>query len=122
MAKEALNRIDVRKRERIFRNAAAEFARHGYHKANINSIAQRAGIAKGSIYLYFTDKLDLYCSTFKEAARLQTHVYDSIREMDLGPIAKIEKVLEKSLELFPRYRHMYKMYFDLTTSGDDKFL
>ncbi|RJP66764.1 MAG: TetR/AcrR family transcriptional regulator [Candidatus Abyssobacteria bacterium SURF_17] len=122
MAKEALNRIDSRKRERIFRNAAAEFARHGYHKANINSIAQRAGIAKGSIYLYFTDKLDLYCSTFREAARLQNGIFEEIEDMDLDPIAKIEKVLEKSLELFPRYRNMYKMYFDLTTSGNDEFL
>jgi AcrR family transcriptional regulator len=122
MTKEALNKIDSRKRERIFRNAAAEFARHGYHKANINSIAQRAGIAKGSIYLYFTDKQDLYCSTFKEAARHLSHIYGAIEEMDLDSVAKIQKVFEESLQVFPRYRHMFKMYFDLTTSGDEKFL
>ncbi|MBI5117153.1 TetR/AcrR family transcriptional regulator [Candidatus Poribacteria bacterium] len=122
MTKEALNRIDTRKRERIFRNAAAEFARHGYHKANINSIAQRAGIAKGSIYLYFTDKQDLYCSTFKEAARNLSRIYGKIEEMDLDSVAKIQKVFEESLLVFPRYRHMFKMYFDLTTSGEEKFL
>ncbi len=122
MTKEALNRLDGRKRERIFRNAAAEFARHGYHKANVNSIAQRAGIGKGSVYLYFADKRDLYYSTFKEAVRIQDRIFDLIERMHLDPIAKIEKVFEESIRVFPRYRNMFKMYFDLSTSGDGKHL
>lgn len=122
MTKEALNRLDGKKRERIFRNAAAEFARHGYHKANVNSIAQRAGIGKGSVYLYFADKRDLYYSTFREAARIQDRIFDLIERMELDPIAKIEKVFEESIRVFPRYRNMFKMYYDLSTSGDGKSL
>ncbi|GAB4344254.1 MAG: hypothetical protein Kow0099_23510 [Candidatus Abyssubacteria bacterium] len=122
MAKEALKRIDGRKRERIFRTAAAEFARHGYHKANINSIAQHAGIGKGSIYLYFTDKRDLYYSTFKEAVQILDRIFDLIEKMELDPIEKIKKVFEESIKAFPRYRNMYKMYYDLSTSGDGKSL
>ena len=122
MAKEAIDRIDVRKRERIFRNAAAEFARHGYHKANINSIARRARIGKGSIYLYFSDKRDLYYSTFREAIRIQDEIFDLIERMELDPIAKIEKVFEESVSAIPRHRHMFKMYFDLGTSGNEKSL
>ena len=120
MAKDALNRIDERKRERIFRNVAAEFARHGFHKANVNSIAKKAGIGKGSIYLYFTDKRDLYYSTFKEAARIQKSLFDEIEMMDIDPIAKLEKVFEESFIAIPRYRNMFKMYFDLSASGDEK--
>ena len=122
MAKEALDKIDSRKRERIFRQAAAEFARHGFHKANINSIARGAGIGKGSIYLYFSDKRDLYYSTFKEAVRIQDTIFDHIETMDLDPVVKIEKVFEESMSAFPKYRHMFKMYFDLSTFGDEKFL
>ncbi len=121
MAKKALDKIDKRKRDRIFRNAAAEFARHGYHKANVNSIARRAGIGKGSIYLYFADKRDLYYSTFLEASRIQNEVFDLIEAMDLEPIERIEKVFEESLSAFARYRNMFKMYFDLSVSGDEKF-
>jgi len=122
MAKEALNKIDAKKKGRIFRTAAAEFARHGYHKANVNSIAQRAGIGKGSIYLYFADKRDLYYSTFKEAARAQDQIFDFIERLDLDPIAKIEKVFDESLRVFPRYRNMFKMYYDLSVTGDEKYL
>lgn len=122
MAKEAFDKIDRRKRERIFRNAAAEFARHGYHKTNVNSIARRAGIGKGSIYLYFKDKRDLYYSTFREAARIQNEVFDTIENADMEPIAKIEKVFEESVDAFPGYRNMFKMYFDLTSSGNERSL
>jgi AcrR family transcriptional regulator len=122
MAREALQKIDGKKRGRIFRNAAAEFARYGYHKANVNSIAQRAGIGKGSIYLYFIDKRDLYYSTFKEAARVQEGIFDSIERLDLDPIVKIERVFEESLKAFPQYRNMFRMYFDVGTSGDNRSL
>lgn len=119
MAKEALQKIDRKKRERIFRIAAAEFARHGYHNASVNSIASRAGIGKGSIYLYFDDKLDLYHSTLLEAACMQDEVFDRIEKADLGAMAKIEMVFEESVRVFPRYRNMVKMYFDLMSAGGD---
>ncbi|RJP20659.1 MAG: TetR/AcrR family transcriptional regulator [Candidatus Abyssobacteria bacterium SURF_5] len=122
MAKDALQKIDAKKRDRIFRNAAAEFARCGYHKANVNVIAQRAGIGKGSIYLYFADKLDLYYSTFREAVRIQEKLFDSIEGMALDPLVKIEKLFDESLKIFPQYRGMFKMYFDLSTSGDERSL
>jgi len=122
MAKEALQKIDAKKRDRIFKNAAAEFARHGYHKANVNSIAQGAGIGKGSIYLYFTDKRDLYYCTFREAIRVQEKIFDAIERVKLQPIEKIERVFEDSLKSFSKYRNMFKMYFDLSTSGDERSL
>jgi AcrR family transcriptional regulator len=120
MPKEALEKIDSKKRDRIFRNAASEFARHGYHKANVNSIAQRAGIGKGSIYLYFKDKLDLYHSTFREALRAQDEIMAELENAEMGALEKIEKVFEESISTLPRYRNMYTMYFDLTGSATEK--
>ncbi len=48
-----------RKRRAILDVAAAEIARHGYDRANINTIAERAGIGRGTIYLYFASKEDV---------------------------------------------------------------
>lgn len=44
------------KRRVILDAAAAEIARYGYDRANINTIAERAGIGRGTIYLYFDSK------------------------------------------------------------------
>src|ERR1700753_4154796 len=48
------------RRERLVREAIIEFSEHSYAEASLSQIAQRANIAKGSVYQYFTDKLDLY--------------------------------------------------------------
>lgn len=40
--------------------AIAEFAEHAYAEASLSRIARSTGIAKGSFYQYFEDKLDLY--------------------------------------------------------------
>jgi AcrR family transcriptional regulator len=45
-----------RKRQDILDAAAGEIARLGYERANINAIAERAGIGRGTIYLYFQSK------------------------------------------------------------------
>jgi AcrR family transcriptional regulator len=45
-----------RKRRAILDAAAAEIAQHGHDRANINTIAERAGIGRGTIYLYFASK------------------------------------------------------------------
>jgi AcrR family transcriptional regulator len=48
------------RRERLVREALAEFSERPYAEASLSQIAQRARIPKGSFYQYFEDKLDLY--------------------------------------------------------------
>ncbi|MFO7663639.1 MAG: TetR/AcrR family transcriptional regulator [Chloroflexota bacterium] len=48
------------KRRIILDRAIEEFADHNYNQASVSRIVARAGIAKGSLYQYFTDKRDLY--------------------------------------------------------------
>lgn len=48
------------RRDRLVREAITEFSERPYAEASLSQIAQRAQIAKGSIYQYFDDKLDLY--------------------------------------------------------------
>jgi TetR/AcrR family transcriptional regulator, fatty acid metabolism regulator protein len=55
-----LTEIDrLQKRQAILDAAAAEIARFGYDRANVNTIAERAGISIGTIYLYFKSKDDI---------------------------------------------------------------
>src|SRR5687768_10142088 len=62
------------KRERILRAAVDVFAEHGYFNAKVAQIAKAAGVADGTIYLYFDGKEDLLITIFREHTRnyLQT--------------------------------------------------
>jgi AcrR family transcriptional regulator len=64
-------RLSAQARRRAILDAALEvFARHGYHAASIDEIAQSAAISKALIYEHFTSKKELHASL------LERHVDD----------------------------------------------
>ena len=56
------------RRAQILEAAAAVFSGQGYHGATIRQIAERAGLADGTIYLYFASKRDLLLATWEHVA------------------------------------------------------
>ena len=65
MPKHTFTRLDEEKQERIMRTAIEEFQNNGFANAKIGSIAEKADIAKGSIYQYFEDKVDFFLYAVK---------------------------------------------------------
>ena len=54
------------KRDRILVAATQVFARHGFFGAQVADIAREAGVAAGTVYLYFRSKDDLLISIFEK--------------------------------------------------------
>jgi TetR/AcrR family transcriptional regulator, fatty acid metabolism regulator protein len=54
------------KYNQIIDAAVYVIAENGYHAAQVSKIAKHAGVADGTIYLYFANKEDLLISIFKE--------------------------------------------------------
>src|SRR5678815_5268820 len=65
------------KRERILAAAERIFARHGFFAARVSEIAKEAGVADGTIYLYFKSKDDLLISLFEQR---MTQVNEALRK------------------------------------------
>ncbi|MFE2993327.1 TetR/AcrR family transcriptional regulator [Streptomyces sp. NPDC059262] len=61
-------RLAPARRERITVAAMEEFGRHGYSAGSLNTVAREAGVAKGSLFQYFDDKLDLFQYVAETAA------------------------------------------------------
>ena len=57
------------KREPILRAATRLFARHGFFNAQVADVAREAGVAAGTVYLYFHSKDDLLASIFERTMR-----------------------------------------------------
>jgi AcrR family transcriptional regulator len=60
---------DPRKHERLLEAAAAEFARVGFDRANLDTITRSASVAKGTVYLYFASKTALFVAVLQELQR-----------------------------------------------------
>jgi TetR/AcrR family fatty acid metabolism transcriptional regulator len=69
------------KRERILTAAERIFARHGFFAAKVSDVAKEAGVADGTIYLYFKSKDDLLISLFE---RRMQQVNDLLRHATSG--------------------------------------
>jgi len=54
------------KRARILKSAVKMFARKGFYNTKVSEIARHAGVADGTIYLYFKNKDDILISLFEE--------------------------------------------------------
>src|ERR1700721_2745802 len=54
------------KRERILQAAIRVFAKKGFHATRVSEVAKAAGVADGTIYLYFKSKDELLVSLFED--------------------------------------------------------
>jgi AcrR family transcriptional regulator len=95
------------KRLRILEAAAAEFAKYGFDATNIESIASRADIGKGTIYNYIGSKDEL----FAECLQL---FCDELREV-------LEETASTGAEMLPlaRARHISRQLADLGRRRND---
>ncbi len=53
-------------RRRILESAREVFFRDGFMPANLDEVAQKAGVAKGTLYRYFDNKAELYVAVLSE--------------------------------------------------------
>ena len=82
MPRQSSQRRGADKRSRILKAAVRVFAREGFHGARIAEIARVAGVADGTIYLYFRNKEDLLLSLFEEhVGRLNAMLRDGLASL-----------------------------------------
>lgn len=64
----------------IIASAVRLFADHGFAAAKLDDVALRAGVAKGSIYLYSATKEELFCAVVRSAVFPQVQVARGMAE------------------------------------------
>ena len=89
-------RKDARPQE-IVAAALHEFSQHGFAATRLDDVAARAGVAKGTIYLYFNSKADLFKAVVRETMVPQFEQFGlEISEFD-GPTEDLLKLLLKRM-------------------------
>src|SRR5437879_7214247 len=84
---------DPDKPQQIIDAAIRVFARSGYYNSRVSDIAREAGIASGTIYLYFKTKDEILVTLFRE--KMAEWVASVRRETaaERDPVAKIRKIV-----------------------------
>src|SRR5690242_7314916 len=100
-------------RQRIIHEAAVEFARLGFDSANINTIAEQSGIGKGTIYLYFENKRELFLAMLRSIAQAQL---TSIRTA-LASGGSLRQRLQRLFLAFAQQANAERDYFNVYMSA-----
>lgn len=82
MPKETFHNLAPAKKEVITKAFLYEFSHFNYEDASITSVVKSLGIAKGSIYQYFEDKMDLFLYLKGESEMTKMHYVQHVQRSD----------------------------------------
>ena len=86
------------RREAILSAALDEFSSRGFEAARLDDVARRAGVAKGTIYLYFRDKESLFQELIRAMLTPLVGTIESLGQADLP----LPDLADRIVELFVR--------------------
>lgn len=92
------------KREKILEAAIRTFALKGFHQSRVTDIAKEAGVADGTIYLYFRNKDDVLISIFEEKMKMIHDQMIHALENILDPRERLAQFISFHLVQLERYR------------------
>jgi len=88
-------------------NAAIKvFAEQGFYKATISQVAREAGVADGTIYIYFKNKADILNNFFSHKTRLVFQRFRETVENADHAESKLRNLIRRHLSEFQRDRNM----------------
>src|SRR3954447_26066507 len=93
----------AKRREEILACAGRVFAARGIPGTDMQAVADAAGVAKGTLYLYFPSKEDLFLAAVDQGmTRLKTFVDDAVEDLS-DPLEVIGRAIHAYLRFFKEH-------------------
>jgi TetR/AcrR family transcriptional regulator, fatty acid metabolism regulator protein len=117
----AVKAVIADKREAILRAGVRVFAAKGFFNSKVADIAREAGIADGTVYLYFKSKDEILHSIFDRA--MADFIEEGRRELELidDPLEKLKTISRLHLERLSADRDL-AIVFQVELRGSTKFM
>jgi AcrR family transcriptional regulator len=113
------------RREQILDAALRAFGRGGYHGTQVEDVVREAGVARGTFYLHFESKHEVFAALVERMLSVFLEVRPAEPEPDVRSPADAEAILRASyrtvLETFRRHRHLCRLLFEEAVGLDKGF-
>jgi TetR/AcrR family fatty acid metabolism transcriptional regulator len=94
------------KRDRILKAAVKVFAKNGFYATRVSEIAKAAGVADGTIYLYFKNKDDVLITIFEDGIQQLLTILREVAASDEPFDQRIKRIIELQLGLLEGERDL----------------
>lgn len=109
--KERKEREKGARREEIINAAEKIFFEKGLAQATMDDIAEAAELSKGTLYLYYKSKEDLYLSVAMKGSEILEQLFTKVLASGEPPIKMIASMGEAYYEYFKNHRDYFRMYY-----------
>src|SRR6187431_2189411 len=109
------------KRDAILKAAATVFAKSGYFQSQVADVARAAGVAAGTVYLYFRSKDDLLVSIFERTMRAAIADGRACVAPLADPIEQLREIARVHLDRMGRDRSL-AVVFQVELRQSTKFM
>ncbi|MEK5039188.1 TetR/AcrR family transcriptional regulator [Sporosarcina sp. FSL K6-3457] len=97
---------DRPKYKQIVDAAVVVIAENGFHQAQVSKIAKEAGVADGTIYLYFKNKEDILISVFREKMAIFVNNVEVIMKKDIDTSEKLLRMIDNHFRVLHEDRQL----------------
>jgi AcrR family transcriptional regulator len=101
------------RREEILSAALKLMGQHGVYGLNVDMVAKETQLAKGTIYLYFKSKEDIFSTLTVRARNMLLKEFEKIARKKIPAIDKIKGIVKANysfLKKWPLYYSLFSMY------------
>jgi len=109
------------RRAQLVTAAREIFGEKGYHEATVDDITRRAGVAKGTFYLYFTEKKEIYYDLVRTFFQHITDIGASVAH-EVNTVsefyARIEKAAFRLFSMFAEHHALARLAYRESASLD----
>ncbi|MCR4956588.1 MAG: TetR/AcrR family transcriptional regulator [Lachnospiraceae bacterium] len=114
-------KLDQNALNEILETGIEEFAKHGLDRANINTIAKKAGVSVGVLYKYYKDKDDFFLSCVKHSLKLLDETMEEALK-DCDDVATgIRMIVRGLIASGKKHGNYYVMYNEITSGSCQKY-
>jgi TetR/AcrR family fatty acid metabolism transcriptional regulator len=99
------------RRSELLTAARSIFGKKGFHDASIDEIAELAEVAKGTVYLYYKSKKDLYMEALKFGVESLNKQLKARAEAGATCVDTLRLLTETKISFFEENRDFFRIYY-----------
>lgn len=101
--------LQVERRNEILQASARVFVKKGFFKTQMEDVAKESGVAKGTLYLYFRSKEELFASIFEDIFEQGVSNIETIKNMQVDVKEKLMMFIKSQLEFCEKNMELFMM-------------
>ncbi|HUU50376.1 MAG TPA: TetR/AcrR family transcriptional regulator [Nitrospinota bacterium] len=102
--------IQISKRREIFQAAEKIFAEKGFQNTTVDEIAKIANIGKGTVYIYFKNKLELFLSLIEERVENIFSITSKVLTEKRDFLKRLENLVNAQFAFYQENEDFFKIF------------